>query len=234
VKTFPLLEIAVESVEAAEAAQRAGADRIELCGELSLGGVTPSIALLNAARERLHIPIVVMIRPRAGDFFYSAVEFAHMKDSISLAKSGGADGIVLGVLRRDSCVDIERSRELVSLSQPLPVTFHRAFDETADLSQALVDVIAAGASRILTSGGAKTALEGRKVIAGLVTAAAGRITIVPGAGVTAENILQLAALTRAQEFHAGLSSLVPYPRSDYVAFERGVRQLVDTLRSFSD
>lgn len=230
-KTFPLIEIAVESVEAAEAAQRAGAHRIELCGALNLGGVTPSAALLGSVRERLRIPIFMMIRPRAGDFVYSAAEFEGMKACISLAKSVGADGIVLGVLRPDSSVDIERTRELISLANPLPVTFHRAFDDTADLSQALEDVIVAGASRILTSGGANTALEGMKVIAELVTAAAGRIAVVPGAGITAENISQLAASTQAQEFHAGLSSLISYPRSDYAAFERGVRGMVDKLRA---
>jgi copper homeostasis protein len=230
VKTVPLLEIAVESVEAAEAAQRAGADRIELCGALHLGGVTPAPALLSSAREHLHIPIFVMIRPRGGDFVYSAVEFEEMKASIASAKTAGANGIVLGVLKSDAGVDIERTRGLVAAAQPVPVTFHRAFDETVDLSEALEDVIQTGATRILTSGGAGNALEGMEVIAKLLSAAAGRITIVPGAGITSENISRLALATRAREFHAGLSSLLPYPRSDCVAFENGVRELVDKLR----
>ncbi len=230
-KTVALLEIAVESLAAAEAAQRAGADRIELCGELHLGGVTPSAELLKTARECLHVPIFVMIRPRAGDFVYSAAEFEEMKTSISLAKSGGANGVVLGVLRREACVDIERTRQLVTAAHPLPVTFHRAFDETSELSQALEDVIQTGATRILTSGGAKSALEGAKVIAELGAAAAGRITIVPGAGITSENISRLVTATGAREFHSGLSGLLPYPRRDYVAFERGVRELVDKLRA---
>ena len=233
-KSLTLLEIAVETVEAAEAAQRAGASRIELCADLHEGGVTPPLALLDAARENLHIPIFVMVRPRCGDFIYSAAEFEGMKASIATAKKAGADGIVLGLLTPAPRVDIQRTRELITLVQPLPVTFHRAFDEIADLPKALEDVIQAGGTRILTSGGAKTALEGMHAIANLITAAAGRITIVPGAGITAENISQLAAATQAREFHAGLSGALPYPRTDYVAFERGVRELVDKLRSITN
>lgn len=230
-KILPLLEIAVETVEAAEAAQRAGADRIELCGALPLGGVTPPAALLNSAPKRLHIPIFAMIRPRAGDFIYSAVEFEEMKASIAAAKDAGASGVVLGTLTHDARVDIPRTRELVSLASPLPVTFHRAFDEAADLSQALEDVMQTGVTRILTSGGAKTAFEGMRLIAELVTTAADRIIIVPCAGIDTENISLIASTTRAKEFHSGLSSALPYPRADYVAFERGVRELVDKLRS---
>jgi copper homeostasis protein len=233
VKNHFLLEIAVETVEAAEAAQRAGADRIELCAALHSGGVTPPAVLLDSARKNLCIPIFVMIRPRPGDFIYSAAEFGEMKATIATAKHTGANGIVLGLLTPSRRVDIQRTRELITLVQPLPVTFHRAFDEIADLPKALEDVIQAGATRILNSGGAKTALEGMHTIANLITAAAGRITIVPGAGITAENISQLAAATQAREFHAGLSGALPYPRTDYVAFERGVRELVDKLRSIT-
>ncbi len=230
-KTVPLIEIAVESVEAAEAVQRAGADRVELCSDLHLGGVTPPTAFLNAVRALLHIPLFVMIRPRAGDFLYSTLEFEEMKVGIVTAKTAGADGIVLGVLKPGPCVDIERTRELVALAYPLPVTFHRAFDETAYLLQAVEDVIQTGATRILTSGGAKTAFEGMHIIAELITAAAGRIIVVPGAGISAANINPLVSATHATEFHAGLSSVLPYPRTDYVGFERGVRDLADKLRS---
>jgi copper homeostasis protein len=233
VKTIPLLEIAVETLEAAEAAQRAGASRIELCADLRVGGVTPPVALLDAARKNLHIPILVMIRPRAGDFIYSADEFDEMKNAVASAKRAGADGVVLGILKQDDEVDIERTRELVSLAKPLPVTFHRAFDETADLMAALEDVIQTGAKRTLTSGGAKTALEGMQTIANLIAAATGRITIVPGAGINSQNISRIAAATRAGEVHAGLSSLLPHPRTDYAAFEHGVRKLADELRSLT-
>ncbi|MEQ1353707.1 MAG: copper homeostasis protein CutC [Candidatus Acidiferrum sp.] len=226
-----LLEIAVETVEAAVAAERGGADRVELCADLSVGGITPDAELLRAVRAQIQIPIFVMIRPRPGDFVYSAAEFEEMKASIANAKFLGADGLVLGILKRHNSVDIQRTRELVSLAKPLPVTFHRAFDECADLSQALDDVVQTGAERILTSGGATTALEGANNIASLVAAAGERITIIPGAGINAENILQVAATTRAREFHSGLSSALPYPRTDYAAFEHGVRELVGKLRS---
>jgi copper homeostasis protein len=228
-----LLEIAVDTVEAAMAAERGGADRVELCGDLSVGGVTPDAALLRAVRKQIYIPVFVMIRPRAGDFVYSAAEFEEMKASIVTAKGLGADGLVLGILKRDKSVDIQRTGELVSLGKPLPVTFHRAFDETGDLSRALDDVVQTGAERILTSGGAPSALEGAENIASIVDAVAERITIMPGAGINADNILQVAAVTRVREFHSGLSGALPYPRTDYVALERGVRELVAKLLSLS-
>ena len=228
-----LLEIAVDTVEAAVAAERGGADREELCGDLSVGGVTPDAALLRAVREQIQIPVFVMIRPRAGDFVYSVAEFEEMKASIVAAKELGADGLVLGVLNRGNSVDVRRTGELVSLGKPLPVTFHRAFDETADLSRALEEVVQTGAARILTSGGGTSALEGAARIANLVSVASQRIMIVPGAGINPENILQIAVATRAREFHSGLSSALPYPRADYAAFERGVRELVAKLRSIT-
>jgi copper homeostasis protein len=228
-----LLEIAVDTVEAAMAAERGGADRVELCGDLSVGGVTPDAALLRAVRKQIYIPVFVMIRPRPEDFVYSAAEFEEMKASIVTAKGLGADGLVLGILKRDKSVDIQRTGELVSLGKPLPVTFHRAFDETADLSRALDDVVQTGAERILTSGGAPSALEGAENIASIVDAVAERITIMPGAGINADNILQVAAVTRAREFHSGLSGALLYPRTDYVALERGVRELVVKLLSLS-
>jgi copper homeostasis protein len=231
VKSFPLLEIAVETLEAAQAAQRGGADRLELCAELHLGGITPPLALLNSARTDLRIPIFVIVRPRAGDFMYSAVEFEEMKAGIAAAKNAGANGIVVGILTHRARVDIPRTGELVALASPLPVTFHRAFDEIANLPKGLEDVIKTGATRILTSGGAKTAFEGRHTIASLIAAAAGSITIVPGAGINPQNISQIAATTRASEFHSGLGRGLPYPRTDYLAFERSVRELVDELRS---
>lgn len=228
-----LLEIAVDTVEAAVAAERGSADRVELCGNLAVGGVTPDAELLRAVREQIQIPVFVMIRARADDFVYSAAEFEEMKASIFQAQKLGADGLVLGILKPDKSVDLQRTGELVLLAKPLPVTFHRAFDETANLSKALEDVVQTGAPRILTSGGAASALEGAKNIASLVAISAGRITIVPSAGINADNILSVAATTRAREFHSGLSSALPYPRTDCVAFELGVRELVGKLRSLS-
>jgi copper homeostasis protein len=233
VKNKILLEISVESVEAAAAAERGGADRIELCSDLSVGGLTPDLALIRAIRQRIQIPIFAMIRPRAGDFVYSPAEFAQMKKSIAAAKDAAASGLVFGILKAKGTVDIERTRQLVDLAKPLPVTFHRAFDACPDLTQALEDVVRCGASRILTSGGAASALEGANKIAALVAAADERVTIVPGAGINAENILQLAAATRAYEFHSGLSTVLPNAQTDYSQFENEVRAMVDALSTIS-
>ena len=228
-----LLEISVESVEAAAAAERGGADRIEICADLSVGGLTPDAALIRAVRQQIQIPIFVMIRPRPGDFVYSSAEFAQVKKSIAAAKDSVASGLVFGILKPDRTVDIDRTRELVELAQPLPVTFHRAFDACRDLSEALEDVVHSGASRILTSGGAASAPEGAAVLAMLVAAAGGRITIVPGAGINAEKILPLAIATRAQEFHSGLSTVFPHQQMDYVQFEKEVRAMVKVLSTIT-
>ena len=223
------LEISVEALEAAKAAERGGADRIELCETLLVGGVTPSTELMRAVRAQLRIPIFVMIRPRAGDFDYSGAEFSEMRRSIAEAKESAMDGIVLGVLTKDNRVDVERTRELVELARPLPVTYHRAFDEAADLHQAIEEVIQSGAKRILTSGGAKSALEGAALLAELVEAAGERIVIVPGAGISASNISLIAEQTGAREFHSGLSSVLTYGSNEYEKFEREVRKLAERL-----
>jgi copper homeostasis protein len=228
-----LLEISVESLEGATAAERGGADRIELCGELSLGGITPSAALMSAAREQLHLPILVMIRPRGGDFVYSDEEFAEMKRAILRAKEAGMHGVVLGILTQGRGVDIERTSELIEVAWPLPVTFHRAFDDAADLRRALEDVVQTRAARILTSGGAAGALAGAAVLAELVAAADDRIIIVPGAGTNAENVAEVLQKTGASEIHSGLSSAMPYGSRDYKKFEAEVRKLAELVASVS-
>jgi copper homeostasis protein len=224
-----LLEISVETLEAAMAAERGGADRIELCGNLSVGGVTPDAEFLRAVRAQVQIPIFSMVRPRAGDFVYSGTEFSKMRQSIADAKESGMDGVVLGVLTKEHRVDFERTRELVELAKPLPVTYHRAFDEAADPRQALEGVIQSGAKRILTSGGAKSALGGTAVLAELIEAAGERIVIVPGAGISGANIREIAQRTKAREFHSGLSSALPYGSKDLKKFEEEVRKLADRI-----
>jgi copper homeostasis protein len=224
-----LLEISVENLEAALAAERGSADRIELCGDLSAGGITPSTELMRAVRARLRIPIFAMIRPRAGDFVYSGAEFSAMRRSIADAKEAGMDGVVLGILTEDRRVDIERTRELIEFAKPMRVTYHRAFDEAADLRQALEDVIQSGAKRILTSGGAKSALEGAAVLTRLIETAGDRIVIVPGAGISAANVHLIAHRTKAREFHSGLSTVLPYGRHEYKRFEEEVRKLAGQL-----
>ena len=227
-----ILEITCDSLAKALAAQRGGAHRIELCSNLSQGGLTPGNELTRMVREQVQLPVFTMIRPRAGDFVYSEAEFAQMRREIVTAVELGMNGVVLGILTADGRVDIERTQELVELAHPLPVTFHRAFDASADADQSLEEVIQTGAARILTSGGASTAMEGRTQLAELVRR--GRIIIVPGAGITAANADLLAKETGAAEFHAGLSSLflgvqTEEQRFDDQSFEDEVRKLAKQL-----
>ena len=228
-----LLEISVETAEAAAAAERGGAQRIELCTQLRLGGLTPSESLMQMARAKVAVPIFAMIRPRAGDFTYSAEELAQMRGEIDTAKQLGMDGIVLGLLTRDRSVDVERTRQLVKAAQPLPVTFHRAFDDAANLDAALEDVIATGATRILTSGGSPTAAAGIENLARLVVAAKDRILILPGGGINASNAVDVAQQTGARELHSGLGSVLAYGQEDYELFESEVRKLASQLASAS-
>lgn len=197
-----LLEVAANSVASALAAQAGGAGRVELCGALELGGLTPSQATIAMVRERLRIPLYVLIRPRAGDFLYDDDECEAMRRDIETCVALGCDGVVLGVLDADGDVDMERCYGLIAAAGHLGVTFHRAFDLVRDPRRALDDVIALGCERVLTSGGQASALEGASLIRELVAQAAGRIAIMPGAGVTAANLATLADATGAREFHA--------------------------------
>ncbi len=228
-----LLEISVETLESAMAAERGGADRIELCGELSVGGITPSAGLMLETFANVQVPISAMIRPRSGNFVYSDKEFAAMRASLRMAYQLQLDGVVLGILTAENRVDVERTRELVELAKGMKVTFHRAIDETTDLLTAIEDVARTGAKRILTSGGAKSALEGAAVLAKLIEAAGERIVIVPGAGISAANIRQIAQRTKAREFHSGLSTALPYGSREYKRFEEEVRKLAEQLARFS-
>jgi len=233
VKRRYLLEISVETGGAALAAQRGGADRIELCGNLSIGGITPSVELMRTLREQLRIPVFTMIRPRGGDFVYSEAEFAEMRRSIGEAKRAGMDGVVLGILKNERRVDIGRTRELVEFARPLDVTFHRAFDDCADLREALEDVIQTGASRILTSGGAKSAPEGASMLAELVQLAGERVVILPGSGINASNISEVAKHTHAREFHSGLGTRLPYGSANYELFKTEIREMAGILDRYS-
>jgi copper homeostasis protein len=206
-----LVEISADSVASAVAAERGGAARIELGSALSEGGLTPSVGLIETTRAAVKFDIHVMIRPRAGDFCYDDHEFDAMRRDIHSVKRLGANGIVIGILDSNGKIDIGRTRELVDLARPLDVTFHRAFDMTCDLLQALEDVCSAGADRILTSGGERNAWEGRSIITQLVKQAQGRITIMPGSGIKPQNARSLVEHTGVQEIHAGLKSSLDSP-----------------------
>jgi copper homeostasis protein len=200
-----LFELCAPNLAAALAADRGGADRIELCSNLAVGGVTPDEELLARVIEAVSIPVHVLIRPRAGDFVFSNEEFALMQRQIRAARAAGAAGIAVGVLLSDGRVDIERSRELAELARPMHVTFHRAFDETVDLAEALEDVIQTGADTLLTSGGAADALTGVRSIACLRLQAAERIDLMAGGGLRLENIGELARRSGVNCLHGSLS-----------------------------
>lgn len=204
-----LLEIAANSVASALAAQQGGADRVELCTALELGGLTPSHAQIALARERLRIPLYVLIRPRAGDFLYGELECETMQRDIETCAALGCDGVVLGVLDAEGEVDMPRCRALIAAAGTLGVTFHRAFDLCRDPARALEDIVALGCERVLTSGAQASAIEGAALIRELVAQAAGRLAVMPGAGITAQNIAALAAATGAHEFHASAKSRQP-------------------------
>jgi len=202
------IEICVDSLASALAAQRGGAQRVELCSDLLEGGITPSAGLIELVREKMTIGLHVMIRPRGGDFCYAAEEFETMRRDIAVAKRFGVDGVVFGILKRDSGVDVERTRELVELARPLGVTFHRAFDVSRDLIQALEDVCASGADRLLTSGGERTADQGAPMIADVVKASKSRISVMACGGISARNAAAVIDQAGVREIHAGLRSAV--------------------------
>ena len=225
-----LLEVATSSIERSLAAERAGADRLELCVELEKGGITPSLDLIRQVRAAVQIPIHVLVRPRAGNFVYTSAEFARMKQEIAAIAEAKVQGIVTGVLLPDGSVDKQRTRELVALASQMQVTFHRAFDKTKDLTVALEDIALTGAVRILTSGGAADVPAGASVLRSLIQQAGNRITILPGGGLHAGNIAEVARSTGAREMHTGLGGVVPYASQDIPAFEAAVRDCVASLR----
>ena len=186
-----MIEVCVYSLQSCLTAQSAGAKRIELCGSMAEGGTTPSAGLIQMARQHLHISLFVMIRPRGGDFLYTDEEFSVMQADIDVARSFGADGVVLGILNADGTVDEDRTRLLVEQAGSMSVCFHRAFDMTRNPSEALDTVMRTGAVRILTSGQQATADVGISVLEQLVKQAAGRIDIMAGAGVNTQNAERL-------------------------------------------
>lgn len=199
-----VLELCVDSIASALAAEAGGAHRVELCSALAEDGLTPSLGLLRSVRSKLNIGIHVMIRPRTGNFVYSDDDFAIMREDIALAAQSGANGVVFGLLTPEGNVDIERTRDLVKLSRPMEVTFHRAIDLTSDPFAALEAVIETGAQRVLTSGGALSAMLGRARIQQLVRAAGDRIHVMVGGSVRPENIAELVRITGAKEWHTAL------------------------------
>jgi copper homeostasis protein len=197
-----LLEIAVFNIDSAINAAKAGADRIELCENPNEGGTTPSYGTLKLTKENISVPVFPIIRPRGGDFLYSSTEFKAMQQDILLCKELGFEGVVLGLLRANATIDIERTAQLVSLAYPMEVTFHRAFDRASDPFAALEDIINCGCQRILTSGQVQNAFDNKELIKKLIEKAENRIIIMPGSGIRSSNIIPLANFTGAIELHS--------------------------------
>lgn len=195
------LEICVDSVESAVNAQEAGADRVELCDNLSEGGTTPGFGTIISARNNLFIDINVIIRPRGGDFLYSDIEYDIMRRDIEICGENGINGIVLGILHAGGAIDLERTSKLIELAAPMTVTFHRAFDMCSDPVQGLEDIIASGAVRLLTSGQKNNAKDGVELIRQMAIQTGERMIIMPGGGIDETNIAFIASTTKTREFH---------------------------------
>ncbi|KAM3416572.1 Copper homeostasis protein CutC [Cercospora zeina] len=209
-----LLEIACFNPKSAMIAAAAGADRVELCSDAAAGGVTPPSAWLSEVKAQVTTPVFAMIRPRAGNFRYSDAEFEEMRRTIAAFRPQ-ADGFVLGLLDGDGRVDVARTSELVRLASPLPCTFHRAFDETTDLMQALEDVVATGCHSILSSGGASNAAAGADVLTQLVEKAAGRIVMIAGGSIRLSNVQRVRVTSGVSVCHSSAlaaNSLTPDDR----------------------
>jgi copper homeostasis protein len=202
-----LLEIVAYSYASAKAAAMGGADRIELCENTAEGGTTPSLGTIEAVRRIGRVKLHVMIRPRGGDFLYDKDEFAIMLRDTEVARKAGADGIVLGILKSDATVDVERCRQLVEAAGRMNVTFHRAFDWAIRPLEALEDILKTGCNRILTSGQKPNALAGAERIAELVKASRGRISIMAGGGVNESNVAEIIRLTGVTEVHGSLRGI---------------------------
>ena len=185
-----ILEVCANSYESALNAQKGGAQRIELCEDLAVGGLTPNFELSKKVISELNIPVFILIRPRDGDFNYSGEEFEQIKKDIIIFKELGCKGIVSGILTKDNNIDISRTRELIELSKPLEFTFHRAFDEALSPIDALHQLIELKADKILTSGQAETAVKGLDLLKELINIAENKIIIMPGSGVNINNILE--------------------------------------------
>lgn len=196
-----VLEICANSIESAIAAEKGGADRIELCANLSEGGTTPSYGQIKWCVENLQLEVWPLIRPRGGDFLYTDAEFECILEDISFCKQIGCHGIVTGILDNNGNVDEIRCRQIIAIASPMPVAFHRAFDMSRNLEESLEAIITLGFVRILTSGGKANAEIGASEIAKLIVQADNRIEMMPGAGINNNNLLEIAKITGAKCFH---------------------------------
>jgi copper homeostasis protein len=206
-KTYSL-EICIESVASALAAEQGGAQRVELCAYLAGGGTTPSAGMISLVRDSISIPVHVLIRPRRGDFLYSNEEMEIMKRDIQMCRELGIDGVVLGALTKDGDIDLAKTQELIDNAGTMSVTFHRAFDLTRNPLEALDQLLSLNIDRLLTSGQQETALQGISLIKQLQECAGSKLIIMPGSGINPENVLDIVSQTGVQEVHASVRSRV--------------------------
>lgn len=206
-----LAEVCVGGVEDAIAAEAGGADRVELCSGLVVGGVTPSIGVVEKVLSELTIPTVVLVRPRGGDFCYGESELDVMVRDVRILRDAGAQGLATGVLKADGRVDRDAMQAILDAAGPVPITFHRAFDMTVDPWEALADLIELGIPRVLTSGLEAGVVDGIPMIRGLVESAGGEISVMPGGGVRPENVARLIQETGVEEVHFTAFRTSPSP-----------------------
>jgi copper homeostasis protein len=236
-----IFELCAETLEACLAAGAGGANRVELCAALMVGGLTPSQGFVKTVVSKCSLPVHAMIRPRGGNFVYSAPELMIMRADITRMKELGVTGVVLGLLHADYTVDVDATREFVKQARPLKVTFHRAFDEATDLAQALEDVIAAGCDRILTCGGSSDVYTGATKLAELREQAAGRIEVAAGGGLRLETAADVARQTGLRHFHGSMREWIAVPKASeepsreletpYVVKAQSIRAMIEALRS---
>jgi len=202
-----LLEVCVDNLEDAVVAASEGADRLELCGALPVGGITPSDGFVRAAVEECGVPCVALVRPRSGDFLYTARELRGMRRDVEALRDAGCRAVMVGVLTPDARLDAEAVRELVEAAGEMEVGLHRAFDATRELSLTLELAIELGLRRVLTSGGAASAPEGSEVLGRLLREAAGRVEILPGGGIRSTNVAELLRISGASQVHASCGGM---------------------------
>lgn len=204
-KERPIVEVCIGSVADALAAEAAGADRVELCAATEVGGLTPSLGLLEQVLAATRLPVIAMIRPRPGGFAYSSEEFAVALRDAEHMLAYGAAGLAFGFLTPAGQLDASRTRELVELARGRETVFHRAFDFTPNPLAAADELIELGVQRILTSGGAATAIAGASTIRAIRERVAGRLEVMPGGGITAESVVELVQQTGCDQIHVGAS-----------------------------
>lgn len=230
-----VIEVAVETPEDAAFAEGGGADRLELCSALDLGGLTPTLGTFFEVAAVRQLPIFVMIRPRGGDFVYTASEFRVMARDLETFLPYRPAGFVFGILKANGRIDVDRSGELLQRANGLPCVFHRAFDRTPDLTQSLEDLVVLGFRRVLTSGREATAIAGSKVIAATVTQAAGRVEVLPCGQIRAKTVAEVVRVTKCDQVHGSFATpLVPEEGRGYRGYPARMRTNSDEVRAVQE